>query len=505
MTRELAGHPAVRARPSRMALAGLLLATALASLDQNIVATALPQIMAELGGLLQLSLVVTAFIVGSSSTILLYAKLSDIYGRRRLFVVSMLIFLAGSVMCGLAHSMTELIAFRCLQGMGGGGLLPLSQAALGDLVEPRERARYQGLFIGIFALCSLIGPVLGGFITATLSWHWIFYINLPLGAVALVFIIAGLPRKTSAAVHSIDYKGAVLTAATAGTLLLTFAGIEGALSASATLYVALCIIPFGIALVREERKAKEPILPVGLFRDRAFATTIVVITLNAMALITAIVYLPTYFQLVVGMGPEAAGMMIVPLMIGMVLASLLGGRLVARTGRYKIFPLIGLAVASGGFAALGWFAADARNVLAIGVCLAVVGAALGLVMPNLTIAIQNAVPRKDIGAASGAAVFFRLLGSAIGVALSGLIVAVQLPAADLLGAAHSVGGIALVSAGAPLQSYSPAMIEAFRQAVAITFSFGSAVAATAFFVSLFTPEQRLRSGDPRIVEAQSRG
>src|SRR5262245_25647111 len=335
---------AVSRKEFRTVMAGLLLVLTLASLDQNIVATALPRIVSELGGLSHLSWMVTSFLVPSTAATPLYGKLSDIYGRRALFFVGVGVFLAGSALCGLAQNMSQLIAFRAVQGLGAGGLITLSQIPVGVRLSLRERGRYQGLFTAVFAASSVAGPLLGGFITEALSWRWIFYINIPVGALALTLIAAGLHRPHRVVHHRIDFAGAVLmvTGTVFAILVLTFDTSPEAWSRPVTwIETATVVLCFGL-LVWRERHAAEPILPPHLFRDRVFVVGASVMGLTAVALFGAIVFLPLFFQLVLGAAPSRAGLMLSPLMGGVIVASVVGGRLVSRTGRYKFLPVTGL-------------------------------------------------------------------------------------------------------------------------------------------------------------------
>src|SRR3984893_4985816 len=409
-------------RAFRLSLAGLLTTMALASLDQNIVSTALPRIVGELGGLAHLPWVITAFMLTATATAPVYGKLSDMHGRRPLFVVAITVFIAGSALCGLPALMTGLILFRGLQGLGAGGLMVLAQTAIADLVPPRQRGRYQGLFSGVSALCSVTGPVLGGVIADALSWRRIFYVTLPVGMVALSLILIGLPRtERPRVVHRIDYPGAVLlTLMTAALLLLLSWGGPGAAWSSPTIVgLGLGAAALFVLLLARERVAAEPILPLPLFRNRVFAVAITVVAITATALFGAFVFLPTFFQLVQGKSPSDAGLLTAPLMAGLIVASVIGGRLVSALGRYKRLSMLGLGLAVAGLAAIARAARAAAPLPAIEAALVVTGAGLGLVMPNLTVAIQNAVPPGMLGVATSAVSFFRSLGGAFGVALSG--------------------------------------------------------------------------------------
>lgn len=485
-------------------MAGLLLVLTLASLDQNIVATALPGIVSELGGLAHLSWVVTAFLVASTATTPLYGKLSDSYGRRALFFVAVGIFLAGSALCGLAQNMGQLIAFRAVQGLGAGGLITLSQTTVGDLLAPRERGRYQGLFTAVFAACSVAGPLLGGFITDALSWRWIFYINLPIGAVALLLIATALRRPNRVVHHRIDFAGAALMVG--GTvfaiLVLTLDTSRDDWRRPGTWVEAVAsVLCFGL-LVWRERHAVEPILPPRLFRDRVFVVGASVVGLTAVALFGAVIFLPLFFQLVLGAAASRAGLMLSPLMGGVIVASVVGGRLLSRTGRYKFLPVTGLSVACVAFAFLSWLAQSGGPVLALELSLVGLGLGLGLVMPNLTTAIQNAVAPQDLGVATSAASFFRSLGGALGVALSGAWMTWQLrrllpPQSASLGGAveNSISAIsALPDAERAL------VLHAYRHAIGSTFLLGAAVAGLGLLIVLALPERPLRSGVHRHAE-----
>jgi EmrB/QacA subfamily drug resistance transporter len=481
--------------------AGLMLALTLASLDQNIVSTALPRIVSDLGGLAHLSWVVTAFMVASTTTTPLYGKLSDIYGRKPLFFTAIIIFLVGSILCGLAQTMFQLILFRALQGLGAGGLITLAQTTVGDLIVPRERGKYQGLFGAVFAACSVAGPILGGFITDALSWRWIFYVNLPVGAAALFLIAIGLRTNCNQVRHRIDYSGAgFLTCGTVSLLLfLSWGGtIYPWLSPVVLALAAIASLFFGL-LIRQERRAHEPILPPHLFTNRVFVVAVSVIGLNAMALFGSLVFLPLFFQVVLGASPSKAGLMMAPMMGGVIVASVAGGRLVSAFGRYKIFPVIGLIMGTGSFLALAWSAFMGSGTPLIEAALVTLGCGLGLVMPNLTVAIQNSVDRSDMGVATSASAFIRSLGGALGVATAGTVVAIRLrhylPAswtqANASGSNLLELGVQQIAKIPPEQH--ALLIGAYRHAIATTFLTGAAAAALAFAIVLFLPERPLRT------------
>jgi len=484
-------HVGTSARELKLALSGLMLALTLAALDQNIVATALPRITGEFGSLQHLSWVVTSFILASTVTAPLYGKLSDLYGRKPAFVGSISIFLAGSALCGFAGSMGELIAFRAVQGLGAGGLIVLAQTVIGDLVSPRDRGRYQGMFAAVFAACSVAGPLLGGFITEYASWRWIFYVNLPVGGAALGFIVVGLRPRPPGAAPRLDIFGAILLTIGSCSLLLalSWGGNAYAWSSAMILWLALIAIGSFAALAFVEGRAVQPILPPELFMNSVFVLGAGVIALATMALFAAIVFLPLMFQLLMDASPTQAGLMLAPMMGGVIVASVAGGRLVSRTGRYKIFPVCGLAAATLSYVALAWIVRHEVRLWPVETTLVVMGLGIGLVMPNLTTAIQNAVPRHDLGAATAAAAFFRSLGSALGAALAGAVLTAHLYGLTK-GAGDLSGGVAQIGELSPAQR--ALVLDAYRAGLASAFTVGAAIAGLAFLLVLFLPERPLR-------------
>lgn len=502
----VAAPASTAARVPPATLAGLLLTLALAALDSNVVGTALPRIVSELGGLAHLSWVVTAFMVASTATTPLYGKLSDLYGRRRMFISSISIFLAGSALCGMAGTMTQLIVFRFLQGLGAGGLISLSQIAIGDLVAPRERGRYQGMFAGVFALASIAGPLLGGIITDLLNWRWIFYINLPVGAGALFLIATGLPRTGRLVQRRIDYFGAVLLTACTVSLLLI-------LSWGGTVYPWNSIQLFALGalwsmlltlLLAIEYGAPEPMLALPLFANRVFVVAVAVTCLVSAALFGSVVFLPAFFQIVLGASPSASGLMTSPLMAGLIVTSTVGGRVVSRWGRYKIVAVCGLGVALGGFVALAYAIDHTARVALILPPLACLGAGFGMVMPNLTVAIQNAVDHRVLGVATATSAYFRSLGGAVGVAVAGAITTARLQSlagaagGDLSGEGGGSFSLQAITTMAP--EARAAFIAAYRGAIASTMVTGGVVALVAFAILLGLPERPLRGAGEKVLE-----
>ena len=413
--------------------------------------------------------------------------------------VAIVLFLTGSMLCGAAQSMAELILFRALQGLGAGGLLVLAQAAIGDVVSPRERPRYQGLFTGTFALASVAGPLLGGFITSALSWRWVFYVNLPVGGLALAMIALGLRGRPTGQKRSIDYAGSVLLTGATATLLLLLAwgGIEFPWFSPESAGLVAVTVGLVALFIRQELRSPEPLIRLALFRNRVFARGVAVGGMMAFAMLGSTVFLPLYFQLVFGMDPAVAGMMLLPQVIGMLLSSVIGGRIVTHLGRNKPFLLAGLgleAVALGSLAVFAYIAASSHIFL---VSMAALGLGMGMGMPNLTTAVQNAVAYRELGAATGAMSFARSLGGALGVATSGTIMSSRLATAMTGGGARlDLGALSQqgVQALAHLTPSQQAGISAaYRTALTGCFLLSGVVMTVAFIQVLGLPERTLRS------------
>ncbi len=496
--------PALPAARFRVVLAGLMTVMALAVMDSNIVNTSLPRITAELGGLSRLTWVVSAFLLTSTIATPLYGKLSDMYGRRRLLVIAVSVFLFGSALCGLAHSMLQLIAFRALQGVGAGGLVVLVQSSIGDMVSPRERAGYQGLFVGVFAIASLIGPLAGGLLTTFLSWRWVFYVNLPLGALALALIMSGLPSSTNTHQRRIDVLGAALLATATTSVLLLFNQGLSSDHLSATLGLALVAAGSGYVFIRRERKVPDPLLDLELYGNRTFVVGAVTTATMAFALFAALVLLPLYLQLVLGQTPIGAALIIMPQVLGMILSSALGGRAVTAHGRVKPFLLAGVALQVLALAALAAETALAAPVWPFAVAAFLLGLGMGMGMPNATTMVQNAIRREQMGVATGALGFVRSLGGAAGVALTGGVVTLVLQL--VLGRAHlGVSLHDLVSQGAGAAArlttvQHEGFLNAYRQAIEASFLICTIIMAGALAVVAGLPNAELRGpGDAARV------
>ena len=486
------------ASPPRRALAvpGLMASTLLAALDQAIVATALPAIASDLGGLEHLSWVVTAYLLTSTAATPLWGRLGDAYGRGRVLQVAIAAFVLASALCGLARSAGQLAAFRALQGVGGGGLVGLAVAILGELVPPRERGRYQGYFAAALTLANVAGPLAGGLLTDHLSWRWGFYVNLPVGLAAL-WAVRAAPRPPAAAgrARGVDWPGAALLVAGTTCLLLVtvWGGSRYPWGSPRTVTLALAGAALLAAFTAWERRAAEPILPLRLFRDRTVGAALACAFCLGAAILSAAVYAPLFLQAVLGASATGSGLALVPLLGAGTLASLAVGRLITRTGRYKPFPLAGTALLALGYAWLSRLGEGTSRPL-VSLAMAVTGAGMGMSMPVVTLAVQNAVGRGDLGAGTAAVQFFRTLGGAAGVALLGAVASARLPAGALpdLDAGPAGGGtLPGAATGASRAALASALSAAFLAAVP--------VAAAAFLASARILERPLRDapgGEP---------
>ena len=482
---------------------GLMLSMFLAALDQTIVGTALPTIVNDLHGLNHMSWVVTAYLLASTVSTPLYGKLSDQFGRRGIFQFAIVVFLLGSVLAGLSQNMGQLIAFRGMQGLGAGGLMAMSMTIIADVVSPRERGRYQGYFAATFAVASVAGPVLGGLFTDSLTWRWIFYINLPIGIVALVVTSSVLKLPFRKQSHRIDYFGAVLmvVGVTAALMATVWGGTQYGWGSPTIIALVAVAVVLLTSFALWERKAAEPILPPNLFHLGIFRVTSLVSFLLAMIMFGAIIYLPLYFQLVDGVSAMISGLLMIPLMIGLLAASILAGQTVSRTGRYKVFPIVGVALTTFGMWLVSHLGLHTSH-LTVSLDVLVLGAGMGMTMQIMFLATQNAVEPTQIGTATAAVTFFRSLGGAFGTSLFGAIfvaglshwIPVLVPSTVAKGL-HVSGSFSM--SPAQLHAY-PAVVQhgildSFVRSLHTVFLVGVPLAAVMFALTFLLKEVRLRS------------
>jgi EmrB/QacA subfamily drug resistance transporter len=488
--------PETQQQRVRVIFGALILVFLLASLDQTIVSTALPTIVGELGGLQHLSWVVTAYLLASTVSGPLYGKFGDLYGRKVVLQTAIAIFLVGSALCGLSQNMAELISFRALQGLGAGGLIVTAIAVVGDVIPPRDRGRYQGIFGGVFGVSTIIGPLLGGFFVDNLSWRWIFYVNLPIGAVAFVVIGAVFHVRPAPKQHKVDYLGAALLAGGLSAIVL-FTSLGGTTwgwdSPEIIALIAIGVVAIG-AFVFVESRVTEPILPLSLFRNRTFAVTSAVGFVVGLALFGAVTYLPLYLQIVKGVSPTRSGLQLTPLMLGLLVTSVLSGQLISRWGRYRIFPIIGTAVIAVGMLLLSrlgvgtslWMAALDMVILGLG---------LGMVMQVLVLAVQNAVDYAYLGVATSGSTMFRSIGGSIGVSLFGAIFSNRLHT-EL--AQRLAPGMRLPSTTSPaaIRALPPPVHDSYVHAVTAALSpiffVAAVICLVAFVLALLLPDVSLR-------------
>ena len=482
----------------RLIFGALLLVLLLASLDQTIVSTALPTIVGDLGGVSDLSWVVTAYLLSSTVVGPVYGKLGDQYGRKIVLQVAIVIFLVGSALCGISQNMTELIVFRGIQGLGGGGLFVITIAVVGDIFPPRQRGRYQGYFGGVFGVSTVLGPLLGGFFVDNLSWRWIFYVNLPIGLIALAVIATAFQPRIDHVKHTIDYLGASLLAGGLAAIVL-YTSLGGT-TYSWTSPWMLALIVGGVlllvAFVFAESRAAEPVLPLELFRNRVFSVSSAMGFIVGLALFGAITYLPLYLQDVKGHSPTTSGLLILPLMVGLLTASIGSGQLITRFGRYKPFPVAGTAIMVVGLFLLSRLQVDTSTVVT-GAYMLVLGFGLGNVIQVLVLAAQNAVDYKYLGVASSGSTLFRQIGGSIGVSVFGAIFANQL-AGNLVGKLPPGARVPSSAANPAVVKQLPAVLRdpfriAITDALTTVFLVAAGIAVLAFLLSWLLPEVPLKT------------
>jgi EmrB/QacA subfamily drug resistance transporter len=485
-------------------LCGVMAGMLLFALDQGIVGTALPRIVSELGGLDRLSWVVTAYLLTSTASTPLWGKVSDLYGRRLIFQVAIGIFLVGSALSGLSQNMTELIAFRALQGVGGGGLFAIALSIIGDVIPPRDRGRYLGYFGAVFGVSSVAGPLLGGWLTDGPGWRWIFYINLPVGLAALVVTSIVLRMPVVRREHRIDYLGAAIIVAAVSCLLLylDWRGNEYGWTDPVGLALLVGFVALAVAFVAVELRSVEPIIPMRLFRNPVFSVGNLYGFLAGVAMFGGIIFLPVYLQAVKGMSPTASGLALLPAIVGIFSTSIGAGRLISKTGRYKVYPIVGSVVLVVALLLLSRLGPD-TPFWQVALYEFLFGAGLGFTMQTIVTAVQNAVEFRDLGAATSSVTFFRQMGGSIGAAVFGAVLSSRLTlylSEQLAQAGVGPGGAARVDANdvqaiqrlaEPVKSV---VLGAFSNALDDVFLVGVPFIVVAFVVALFLREVPLRTG-----------
>ncbi|MBY8871810.1 MFS transporter [Micromonospora sp. PLK6-60] len=512
-----AGTPVLNARQIRLLMFGLMTGMLLAALDQTIVGTALPTIVGELGGIDHYSWVVTAYLLASTASTPLYGKMADLYGRRPVFLFSIGTFLVGSLLAGLSQDMTQLIVTRGVQGIGAGGLMTLAFTIISDVVSPRERGRYQGLFGAVFGLSSVAGPLVGGYFAET-NWRWIFYINVPLAILAIVVcyhVMRLIPFQRRE--HAIDWLGAALLVAGVSCVLLalSWGGTTYPWGSGLILGLFVAGAVLGTLFVLQEARVAEPILPLRLFRSATFALANAAGFVLGLVMFGSIIFIPLYLQIVKGASPTRSGLLMLPMMAGIIVTSILTGRAMSRIGRYKWFPVAGSAVLVAGMLLFRQLQVDTSLWLAFGY-MVVIGVGLGLCMQSLILAVQNAVAPRDLGAGTSSATFFRSLGGSFGVAILGALLSSQLsgqladrlPAAigqlppDQRAAVAAAGGtnISINDPATILALPGPvrAAIQAsFVESLHLVFLTTGLIAILAVLVTLALPNRELRGAGPQ--------
>jgi EmrB/QacA subfamily drug resistance transporter len=488
---------------------GLMAGMFLAALDQSIVGTALPSIVSDLGGLSHMSWVVTAYLLTSTASTPLWGKISDLYGRRPMFQAAIIIFLVGSLVAGAAQDMTTLILGRAIQGLGGGGLIALALAIVGDVIPPRERGRYQGMFGAVFGVSSVAGPLLGGFFTDGPGWRWIFWLNIPVGLAALFITSRALHMPVVRREHRVDYLGAALVVGSVTSILLytSWAGPDYGWSEPLSVALLVAGLLLALAFVLVERRAEEPIIPMPLFGRPVFRWSVLFAFLIGMAMFGGLVYLPFYLQVVRGYSPTESGLALIPMVVGIFLTSVGSGLLISRTGRYKVFPIVGAGITLVSMVLLSRLEPDTPYWL-FSVYIFALGAGLGFTMQTVVVAVQNDVALRDLGASTSAVTFFRSMGGAFGTALFGAVLtsrmqhylAETLPAQAAGQVGGSLGDMSAIAAlPDPVRS---TVLDAFMASIQDLFLVAVPFVAVALVVAFLIPEKPLKTREDALAEGE---
>jgi EmrB/QacA subfamily drug resistance transporter len=482
----------------------------LSALDQTIVSTALPTIVGDLGGSQHLSWVVTSYILAETIATVLAGKFGDLFGRKRVFQVSVAVFIVGSLFCGLAHGMTALIVSRAVQGIGGGGIAVTATALIGDVIPLRQRGKYQGALGAVFGVTTVIGPLLGGVFTDQLSWRWAFYVNVPLALVVIAVAAKTIPGAGDRSRPKIDYLGVLFVALGASglTLATSWGGTSYAWGSATIIGLFVVSVVALVIFVLVELRAEEPILPMRLFRGRVFTIASLLSFIVGFAMVGSLTFLPSYLQYVGGASATSSGIRMLPMVVGLLVTALLSGQVVGTTGRYKPFPIIGTAVMAMGLYLLSRMD-QTTSVLVQSLFMFVLGAGIGLAMQVLTIVVQNTSDYRDLGSATSGVTFFRTLGSSFGASIMGTIYANRL--AGLLPAALAQAGVepAAVASPALLHQLPTAqrdvVVEAYAQALHTPFLFVVPVALAGLVLAVFLPQVAMRGTAQEAVKGAGQG
>lgn len=495
----------VTQRQLRWVVIGLILGLFLAGLDSSIVSVAMPTIAGTLGGFSKLAWVSTAYIVTTAMATPLLGKLSDIFGRRRLYLMSIVVFLAGSALCGIAQNIDQLIAFRAIQGIGGGGIGAITFAMIAELVPPRERGKYIGFFTGAYALSSVAGPLIGGWVVENASWRWIFLVNIPIGGIALVITVSVLHMKFHRIEAKVDIRGAILLSlAILGLFIVLQFGRSWGWTSVRILGLAVATVIVLAAFVREERRASEPIVPMRLLRDRIVFVCCVIAFLAGTTMFGVSLYFSVYFQDVRFISPTLAGLRMLPIIIGILVSSTIIGRLISRTGRYRIFPIVGTLIVTVGIALAAMDVSPSSDYLVIAIAMGLVGLGMGATLPTISIASQNAVGIRDLGITTALSTFFRTLGGAVALALYSTVfnsvVADRLIQRLPSGTEFSGDLSSIIGTPSAIERADPlvrdAIVSSITDGIVVIFVIAVPIALVAFLMAFFLEERILRqTGD----------